>query len=56
MLHQGKPCPAVGAAPAIAVAEAAVAAEIAARVRMDLMRGIVGLLEVVYGCDPSLFL
>jgi hypothetical protein len=42
MLHHGKLCPAGGAAPAIPVAEAAVAAEIAAKVRMDLMRGIFG--------------
>jgi hypothetical protein len=35
------------AAEIAAVAEAAVAAEIAAKVRMDLMRGILGLLEVV---------
>jgi hypothetical protein len=40
MLHHGKPYGVVAAAPAIPVAEAAVAAEIAANVRMDLMRGI----------------
>jgi hypothetical protein len=44
MLHHGKLCPSVGSAPAIPVAEAAVAAEIAAKVGRDLMRGILGLL------------
>src|SRR5262249_6609262 len=37
----------IGTAPAIPGAEAAVAAEIAARVTMRLMRGMSGLLEVV---------